>query len=167
MGLFVQLLHAFTPTTKLAAIVGATKSIADTATHHYQQLVRSLCVELIQHSCVQGQSESLGCDDLLPIVLFVIVQSGVHGLVTEIQFLVSTFTFTTFASFGADRLQEEFIDNAKLNGEDGYTLATIQARWNHFSDGLNSFQVAVEYLTTADLLSADGGVDVASDPPSS
>ena len=41
VGLFVQLLQAFTPTTKLHAIVGATKSIASTVTHHFQQLVHA------------------------------------------------------------------------------------------------------------------------------
>ena len=34
--------------------------------------------------------------------------------------------------------QEEFIDNSKLNGQDGYALATVQ--------------VAVEYLITSDIL---------------
>ena len=90
---------------------------------------------------LQGKAEPVGCDDLLPIIAFVVLRSGMNGLVTELSYMVCCIEHRWGPLFlcAHSRVlaQEEFVDDACLNNEEGYALATVQ--------------VAVEYLLGDDL----------------
>ncbi len=82
------------PLNKLESVVGLCRLVCDCVVKYYQS---------------QGKPEpALGADDLLPIMCYVIVRSGLPQIVSECHAM------------------EEFIHEGYLMGEEGYCLTSLQ-----------------------------------------
>ncbi|XP_022098070.1 VPS9 domain-containing protein 1-like [Acanthaster planci] len=88
----------FSPLEKLECIVKASRAIITCVGDYYEA----------QGTSRENTENAVGCDDLLPILSFVVIKSALPHIVSECS------------------IMEEFIHEGYLFGEEGYCLTTLQ-----------------------------------------